>query len=321
MPIIAIAGAALAGIGSAVAGAAAAVGGAVSAGVAAVGGVMGVMEISAATGAVLNVVGDVTHDKGLQTAGMVLGGIGAVGSLAGAAGLDLGPGLFGTTADIAAGGSGTSAGAGVTQVADAADSADMGIPSDVVGAASNEFVPPSPPTDISSPGAVPSDAGPSAGAVPSDAATESANYGSGLLNSPVANSGASTTPMSPSATPPVSSATSPAATDANATPPGFFSKLLNNNLAQYGMVQAAGALVSGAFNQLTPAQVAAYDAQAANNRAAAALTAKQTQNMSGPMPAANLGPPKLAPVSGAPAGSGLINAPVTGSVTGAPANA
>jgi hypothetical protein len=94
---------------------------------------------------------------------------------------------------------------------------------------------------------------------------------------------------------------------------GFFDGLMKSPMAQYGVIQAAGSFLSGAFDPLKPAQVDALNAQAANNRAAAALTTQQTQNMTGNLPVASR--IKAPPVTGAPAPSGLINnAPVTGAV-------
>jgi hypothetical protein len=94
-------------------------------------------------------------------------------------------------------------------------------------------------------------------------------------------------------------------------------------LATYGLIQAGGALVQGMFNPVTPAQIAAMNAQAAQNRAAAAIAQQQASNMAGGMPIANLKPVPTAKVTGAPALTGIINTAPTGagaSVTGAPAN-
>lgn len=92
---------------------------------------------------------------------------------------------------------------------------------------------------------------------------------------------------------------------------GFFGGLMKSPMAQYGLIQAAGSFLSGAFDPLKPAQINALDAQAANNRAASAMTTQQTKNMTGQLPVASR-------VTGTPApimGSSLINgAPVTGQV-------
>jgi hypothetical protein len=93
-----------------------------------------------------------------------------------------------------------------------------------------------------------------------------------------------------------------------------------------GALQASGSLLSGLTSTLTPAQVAALQAQANANNAAAALTQQQTANLAMPKAVAS-----SAPVTGTPgqivpgatngvAQTGLINsAPKVASVTGAPA--
>lgn len=73
-----------------------------------------------------------------------------------------------------------------------------------------------------------------------------------------------------------------------------------------GAIQAGGAFIGGATSSLTPAQVAAYNAQAQANLAAANLTQTQINNMSQGVPKAT-----RVPVTG------LINSPPP--VTGAPA--
>lgn len=92
---------------------------------------------------------------------------------------------------------------------------------------------------------------------------------------------------------------------------GLFGGLMHSPLAQYGIVQAAGSFLAGAFDPLKPAQVDQLNAQAANNRAAAALTTQQTKNMTGQLPVASR-------VTGTPApimpGGIINNAPVTGTV-------
>lgn len=97
----------------------------------------------------------------------------------------------------------------------------------------------------------------------------------------------------------------------------------NNQLVTYGAIQAGGALISGMFNPLTPAQISAMDAQAANNRAAAALTTQQTQNIQSGQPTASQAQPSAAPISvtGRPAATvatpGMINTmPQSAAVTG-----
>jgi hypothetical protein len=77
-----------------------------------------------------------------------------------------------------------------------------------------------------------------------------------------------------------------------------------------GVIQAGAAFISGATSTLTPAQVAALQAQANANQAAANLSNRQLSNMSQPIPAATRtqAPP------------GLINTrlPPPNTVTGAP---
>lgn len=86
---------------------------------------------------------------------------------------------------------------------------------------------------------------------------------------------------------------------------GFFGSLMKSPMAQYGVIQAAGSFLSGAFDPLKPAQVEALNAQAAANKASAAFTAQQTSNMQGALPVAT-----RTAVTGKPAplsGAGLIN--------------
>lgn len=72
-------------------------------------------------------------------------------------------------------------------------------------------------------------------------------------------------------------------------------------------IQAGAAFIAGATSKLTPAQVAALQAQANANQAAANLSTQQLQNMQGGIPTASRTP-------------GLVNAtPKPATVTGAPA--
>lgn len=93
-----------------------------------------------------------------------------------------------------------------------------------------------------------------------------------------------------------------------------------------GAIQAGGAFIAGATSSLTPAQVAALNAQAESNHAAANFHTEQANmlrlqqaNMSGPMSVAH----RVPRVTGAPAPTaptGLINTPPRApTVTGAPA--
>jgi hypothetical protein len=87
-----------------------------------------------------------------------------------------------------------------------------------------------------------------------------------------------------------------------------------------GALQGGGQFLSGLTSTITPAQVTALNAQAANNQAAANLTAQQAANLSQPKPIAT-----LAPVTGAPnpiltpPTAGIINAAPRVNVTGVPA--
>lgn len=81
-----------------------------------------------------------------------------------------------------------------------------------------------------------------------------------------------------------------------------------------GVIQAGSSFIAGATNGLTPAQIAALNAQAEANNANAARQRQETANMQGPLPVATRTPP----VTGAP--QGMINTPaapripVTGAV-------
>jgi hypothetical protein len=83
------------------------------------------------------------------------------------------------------------------------------------------------------------------------------------------------------------------------------------------LIKAGGSFVEGLFNPVTPAQVAALDAQAAQNRAATTLSLTQQANMKAPIPVASRKPVSAAGITGAPASLGLINTP--NFVTGTPA--
>lgn len=87
--------------------------------------------------------------------------------------------------------------------------------------------------------------------------------------------------------------------------------LKNNDRLAAGVIQAGGSFISGATNGLTPAQIAALNAQAEVNQAAANLSRTQQANMAQPLPVASRAPP----VTGAPIG--LINTPPRVNVTGA----
>lgn len=77
----------------------------------------------------------------------------------------------------------------------------------------------------------------------------------------------------------------------------------DNNRLVAGVAQAGASFIAGATNGLTPAQIAALNAQADANQAATNLSRMQQANMSQPIPVAS----RVAtpPVTGAPAG--IIN--------------
>lgn len=91
-----------------------------------------------------------------------------------------------------------------------------------------------------------------------------------------------------------------------------FLKTAGGGTLGMGVLQAGGAFLQGAFNPLTPAQVSAYNAQAAANNAAAAVTQQQAANMNSPIPVARR--VASAPVTGTPAAQqpGIINQPMQG---------
>jgi hypothetical protein len=145
------------------------------------------------------------------------------------------------------------------------------------------------------------------------AATPNVQQISGL-GGPVPNPelGNSTGFMSPGGTP---AATSPFSNLLSGI--GDFTK--NNQMLSYGILQAGGSLLTGAFSTLTPAQVTALDAQAAANNAASALTAQQTANLAMPKSVASSSPVTGAPAQLVPSPAGFINQAPRPQVTGVPA--
>jgi trimeric autotransporter adhesin len=110
----------------------------------------------------------------------------------------------------------------------------------------------------------------------------------------------SPTPLASGPTAPVTPVTpatpAPAAPSAPGTPTSDLAAILKSNsqdnlktAAIMGGLQAGGSFLTGAFSTLTPAQIAQLNSQAAQNNAAAGLTALQTQNMSQPLPVASRG--------------------------------
>lgn len=342
MPIVAVLGA-----GFALAmGGAAAIGG-VLAGTATL---LTTLEAVGAVGATLGAVGAVTHDKGLMTAGMVLGGIGGVGSLAASAGL-LGAGattesLFGSTAAASSAAdadaiaitpnmySGAAADVGNPAMQAAANTAnsdivnslggvkpDLGLPNigaaDQVAAASGQASALLPKvTDATTATGMPQVAG---------LATPSPN--TGLINGTAqaqVNAAEGLPPTIPGVAAPNAPTVAVGAPDLTApTVPGdgildslkSFVTDDKSGMVKYGLIQAAGSLLGGATDTLKPAQVDALAAQAAQNRAATALSVTQQANLAAPIPVAKRA---IRPaVTGAPAG--IINSSpqtVTGAVAG-----
>jgi hypothetical protein len=97
---------------------------------------------------------------------------------------------------------------------------------------------------------------------------------------------------------------------------GFMNK---NPVVALGMLQAGGSLLSGWTSTLTPAQVAALNAQAASNNAATAMTNQQRTNLAMPKATASSSPVTGTPQQLVPSSpAGLINQPLP-KVTGAPA--
>jgi hypothetical protein len=318
MPVLAIAGAVASGFGAA---------GAVGAALAGTFTVMGTLQIVGAVGATLGAIGAVTGDKGLQTAGLVMGGIGGIGSLAAGAGLlgDASAPLFGSStggiiSDSAATGGLTSGlegpgfgGVGGAGAASAGKDIIGSITSNAsqVGVKAVELTPSvNLATDlVTTP--LPNLTGTS-----TDLLASGAGKVAGLINSssPTADAMPPTTSTAmPGSAPGVATPDAPVAPVVN-TPRqvnvdepggGAFSGILKfakeNPAVALGTIQAAGSFLQGSFNSLTPAQVAALKAQAANNQASANMTQTQVDNMKQGFPVATRRP------------GGLINSqPVTG---------
>jgi hypothetical protein len=346
MPIIAV-GAAIA----AAAIAAPAVGAVVAGGLAALD-VAGALSIVTAVGATVSAIGVVTGNKDLALAGGALGIVGGIGSLAvnaGVFGADAGTAsVFGSSV-----GSAVSDIVGafgqldpneiepsslITNQTEAA----AGNASDIVNPAGNAAPPivsasnPASP-DYSSWNAAmnqgyselpPASTAPSSGAIPtpnlanptpvpnaaslSQAAYGGAAPGSGAPFNMTPSAGAS--PMANAAALGLNAPSGTSFGDAVNSLLGFGQK---NPMVAYGVVQAAGSLLQGLTNPLTPAQISALDAQAGANRAATSMSLMQQSNLAQARPVA-----QTTPVTGAPAPlisnppPGLINSAST--VTGAP---
>lgn len=102
---------------------------------------------------------------------------------------------------------------------------------------------------------------------------------------------------------------------------GMFGKLIDyagsHPVLAMGAVQAGGSLLSGMFSSVTPAQAALYNAQAAQNQAAANMIATQTANLQAPKAVASTAPVTGAPKELVPGYNGLINQTARPNVTGA----
>jgi hypothetical protein len=123
--------------------------------------------------------------------------------------------------------------------------------------------------------------------------------------------GAGAVPTAPGVATPTSAApgtpTAPAAGTTTAPTPastGTFGNLLafanKNPIVAYSAINAAGSLVSGMFNPVTPAQVSALNSQAAANNATAAQTSQQTANMKQGVPVATRAPSNTDLINTAP---------------------
>lgn len=110
----------------------------------------------------------------------------------------------------------------------------------------------------------------------------------------------------------------------NVETPGIFGSLLDfakkNPTVAMGVLKAGGSLIEGATNQLTPAQIDYYNAKAAEAQANAAMSNQQRNNLAAPKAVASVVPVTGAPQPLVPQMPGLINQPPRlAPVTGAPA--
>lgn len=338
MPLVAIVGAAIAGAIAAPAIGALIGAASFGAGLASIG-VVGALEIVGALGATLGAVGAVTRDKGLQTAGLIIGGIGAVGSIAASAGLfGDSAAIFGSAAETGASAAGNDVASDIAfaQSGNAAIAADESVQAYntgvQLGTGTNDIInstlnlsPAGNAVEVSPLSDVTKAATGNAASITQDPASAIVK---GVTTEPTPAAIANVTPpkIDISGVDPLAGFKGPTTTldsgtaISGAPQKSMFSGLMdftkNNPMATYGLVQAAGSFISGATNPITPAQVASLDAQAAANRANAAVTNQVAANMSGGMPIAKLRPVNSAPVTGMPAGTGMINSsPVTGSPT------
>lgn len=270
-----------------------------------------VLSTITAIGATMSAVGTITHSKFLTRVGAVVGLVGAVGTLAfGADALGSMSELFGAEAGSAAAG-----GDVLSAIDDVVANTAANVNSGALSAADNI---------VSATGQV-------ASANPANIINSSLSAAQGSVADIIAGgvpnsivrdalmSGAPAGSVAPSATELSKMGTELINASGAGAEKGFLSGFgdwtKNNQMLTYGIVQAGGAFISGLTNPMTPAQIAALNAQADYNGAAAALARQQVDNMKGGIPRAT--------VTGRPAG-GLINnnpvqsAQVTGSVLNAP---
>jgi hypothetical protein len=295
MPVIAVAGAALA-IGSA-AGSIAAIGTAAFS-------IADALAVTAAVGATVGAIGVVTGDKGLMTAGMILGGIGGIGSLASSAGLlgDTSASLFGDAAASAA--SEFPSSVAVTAMNPGLAGATGSLTGDLGSAANAVTATPA----IAGTEATPSLAGAAAGdalSSPASSITGNAGVASQLpTQAPVApislTPNAALTPPAPTA--PTSFSQSLTQAGAGTVPiapsvssPGILDTLGDfvrndkSGMVSYGLIQAGGSLIGGLFDPLKPAQVSQLNAQTAQTNAQTDITKTQAANIKQPLPIAQSG--------------------------------
>ncbi len=262
-----------------------------------------------AVGATLGAIGEVAGIKELKTAGMVLGGIGGVGSLASAVGA-FGEGatlnsVFGSGGIGEAAGGGdfigaTSSGGGLINGAGEAagggdfigTSLDAGTGQlssmDVVSAAAKMggYTQGAP----EMPGAIDNTAGAAKqklinpSSAPAPVAKQVGPSGGNIVEGPTPEDNAAPTDAGSKVTGTVSVDKTTGATKV-AEAPGFWGTT-TGQLVGMGLVQGAGSFLAGAFDEVKPAQAAAYNAQAAANNAQAALSTKELSNMNSRIPVA-----------------------------------
>jgi hypothetical protein len=320
-----------------------------------VGGIMEIslvtaLEVVTAVGATIGAIGAITKDKTLSMIGMGIGAIGGIGALATSAGVfgaeaASGASLFGSTstdaaasgaavdsqlsgaaADAASGAAGTTAAVPEGVALSAEDAASLG---------QNVALSQTGPTnDI---GFINSGVGTSGGGLTSSTPnlTGSATDTNGLMWGSTATPTTTASGLPPGLLTDQSQSiggltTGAAAADTSAADTsstglsGMLGKIVdyvgNHEKLAAGIIQAGGSLIQGMTSTLTPAQVAALNAQAAANDAAAALTKQQTANLAAPKSVAS-----STPVTGTPApiiqqaSAGMINSAPKVAVTGAPA--